>query len=801
MAHSFYLHSLMQWLRILSTCLLVCALSQAKSQTALVQIIHNSADTSVAAIDVWHNSERVAEGLSFHYATPFLTLPASDTALWELRHAGDTTQSPPLFTWTTALPASSKHIFVINGVNDSAHFTPFVPLHLDHRIEAIDLGASTAGVDITFCHGITDIDSIDIAETQLFQLTAFENVAQGEFTDYLSIFTADYSLAFTNAADSIVMGDFDAPFASLGWAGKGITVVSGGFFNQTLNSNGTPLGLWATTREGGPMVCLQPNALNLSAQVQFLHNSSSPILANARITINGQPWINNIQVHEASPFIPLQAGRDAVITIHSNLTQSPIDSIWTDTLNLSSGQSYQLFLTGRGDITSPFEIIVNDNIQPASASIDSLQISFFHGTSFFETISILADTASQTPIVSSLAFAEQPYSLPVPAQREEWIFTNTTDSIVTYDVPLNNSEWTGHALTCLTYGDEQSNSFSAWLASDEGGPMYGLQTLVIPIPPVFAAAQFIHASADESIQQVDVYINDSLYLDDFSFESATPFISIPANTPIDIAIALSNSSDTTAALLHSSMNAIENERYQFILWGIASNTGYNPAPPLQLALNSNLPQPPSAEYCALQFFHASTDAGQISITESTTPIVPFFNTLANGQFSFANFLVANQDYGLAIYNAGANFLYGNYALPLQTWNLSDSTLTIISCGFRGPANNSNGAPFKLLGITNNGNSTELPIFVGVTEPEKSELLIFPNPANTEFKMTWKSAATGKTIFRLVNSIGNTVWEKSMNTGTEIQKITVESTELSDGLYHLEAINAEVHFSQPIIIQH
>ena len=47
-----------------------------------------------------------------------------------------------------------------------------------------------------------------------------------------------------------------------------------------------------------------------------------------------------------------------------------------------------------------------------------------------------------------------------------------------------------------------------------------------------ARLQVIHNSADVAADQVDVYLNGTLLLDNFAFRTATPFIDAPAGTAI-----------------------------------------------------------------------------------------------------------------------------------------------------------------------------------------------------------------------------------------------------------------------------
>ena len=56
-----------------------------------------------------------------------------------------------------------------------------------------------------------------------------------------------------------------------------------------------------------------------------------------------------------------------------------------------------------------------------------------------------------------------------------------------------------------------------------------------------ARVQVIHNSADAAASSVDVYLDSTKIIDDFAFRTATPFIDVPAGTPIKISIAPSNS--------------------------------------------------------------------------------------------------------------------------------------------------------------------------------------------------------------------------------------------------------------------
>jgi hypothetical protein len=57
-----------------------------------------------------------------------------------------------------------------------------------------------------------------------------------------------------------------------------------------------------------------------------------------------------------------------------------------------------------------------------------------------------------------------------------------------------------------------------------------------------ARLQVIHNAADPAAEMVDVYVNGDLFLNDFQFRAATPFVDVPADTELEIGIAPGNSS-------------------------------------------------------------------------------------------------------------------------------------------------------------------------------------------------------------------------------------------------------------------
>src|SRR6187401_3611415 len=93
-----------------------------------------------------------------------------------------------------------------------------------------------------------------------------------------------------------------------------------------------------------------------------------------------------------------------------------------------------------------------------------------------------------------------------------------------------------------------------------------------------AERQVIHNAADPAAATVDVYVNGTLALDDFAFRSATPFLSLPSNVPLDIGVAPGNSMSAADTLKNFTVTLDSGQRYVAIANGVlnASNFASNP---------------------------------------------------------------------------------------------------------------------------------------------------------------------------------------------------------------------------------
>lgn len=93
-----------------------------------------------------------------------------------------------------------------------------------------------------------------------------------------------------------------------------------------------------------------------------------------------------------------------------------------------------------------------------------------------------------------------------------------------------------------------------------------------------AEIQIIHNAADPAAETVDVYVNGTLTLDNFTFRTATPFLSVPSGTLLDIGVAPGNSSSVSDTLKNFPVTLMMGQRYIAVANGVLDpmNFAMNP---------------------------------------------------------------------------------------------------------------------------------------------------------------------------------------------------------------------------------
>jgi hypothetical protein len=772
-----YFHNVICILKNICFTLLICGLcsNSGYAQTAKVQFIHNSQDDSLSIVDVWVGDILWANDLNIHHATPLQQV--TDSALWTIRHAEDS--SIIYHSLLGQLTPSSKNIFTLQGQLDALSNSPFRPLGIHQFSGALEQSSSTSSIEVLFLHGTSDLDSIEIQETQLFQLTAFDNVEYGEYTSYLPLFTADYGWSVLRESDSSLIAEFSLPVSALSWAGRAITVVTSGFVNQSNNNNGEAFAMWATTSAGGALVPLETLRWNITSDVQFMNTSSLPGAESIQITIDGENWQEQLHVHHATPFMPFPSGKEIVVCVNSVLGNGQLNSLWCDTIQLLSGQDYQLIWFGGESTTALPQLYINEWELSEQIPLDSIDLTLFNGTSGWPNLSLRSNNLEQTSIFENVSYAQLSSTARLASVSEEWIIYSGTDSITALHAPFDSLNFNQQQITALTFPDTVLNIPSVWFCSPSGGSMIRLNS---PEIPIYCDIQFIHTSADTSLSTVDVWLNDSLLISSLSFESASNSFTIPCSDTLSIR--LTAAGDSSLTLLENDFLFEPNQLHRLFLWGIFHTQHYNPAPPLTWYHESNVSSSAIGEdEIELRFFHAATDLGSVDLSETTLPIQPLFSNVARGELSESASISSGNNLVFSLRNSPTQFLFASYTLPAALPDFAGQSITLLSSGFRQPANNSNGSPLKMWALVPNGSMNELSPFVGIERLDNTNSLsLFPNPCSTFTQLRGAFKTDGSISILLIDISGRIVSSHQTRAANGMVNEIISVKDLPEGLY-------------------
>lgn len=209
-----------------------------------------------------------------------------------------------------------------------------------------------------------------------------------------------------------------------------------------------------------------------------------------------------------------------------------------------------------------------------------------------------------------------------------------------------------------------------------------------------ARVQVIHNAPDPAADTVDVWLDNTLLLDDFPFRTASPFVNAPAGTAFEVRVSPKTSTDTTNALFIQSFTLTANDTFIVVANGTIGS-GFNPTQPFGLdVFTPALESAGSMMNTNVLVHHGSPDAPTVDVYESSVPAGTIVDDISYG--NFAGYLpLATADYEIEVRNQNNSAIVATYQAPLSTLNLGGEAITVLASGFLDPTQNNNGPAFGL----------------------------------------------------------------------------------------------------------
>ncbi|WP_164856339.1 DUF4397 domain-containing protein [Lujinxingia sediminis] len=215
----------------------------------------------------------------------------------------------------------------------------------------------------------------------------------------------------------------------------------------------------------------------------------------------------------------------------------------------------------------------------------------------------------------------------------------------------------------------------------------------VPIPAGQARIQLIHAAADPNAASVDVYLNETLLLDDFEFRTTTPFVDVDGGDDLEIAIAPGDSESVDDALSTFSAVALPaDERTIIVVAGVLDPPGFSPNPD---GANTTLSLTTFADarersnepnFDQLAIFHASSD--QPAVALALPDGTELLSQLAYGEFAESYLSVAPGVLAFDLLRASDGARQGSFQTPELT---GGEAFVVVATGFADSAQNPDAA--------------------------------------------------------------------------------------------------------------
>ena len=216
-----------------------------------------------------------------------------------------------------------------------------------------------------------------------------------------------------------------------------------------------------------------------------------------------------------------------------------------------------------------------------------------------------------------------------------------------------------------------------------------------------AKLQVIHNAADKAAAVVDIYLGSELAVDDFAFQTATPFGDVPAGIPLRIGVAPGSSTSVSDTIASFTVTLEPDVTYIAVANGVLTPDAFAPNPAgasigFKLFPIANArTEAAMATNVDILVFHGVTDAPAVDIYAGPNKVV---GALDYGTAS-SYLPVPAGVYPIAVAPAGGSPI-ARYTADVT--NLAGQSVTIVASGFLDAGANGGGSPFGLYAVTTEG---------------------------------------------------------------------------------------------------
>ncbi len=459
------------------------ALIPLPTEKSRLQIIHNSADQTVALVDVYTNGFLFANDFAFRTCTPFLDMPSGIEIDFVIAPSNSTSAEDAIVSIENiTFSADEKYILVANGIVSETGYSPAPALSFNMLTNAREEAENMAEINALVMHGSTDAPIFDVEENQFLNLTVIDNIGYGSFSNYIAFPAVDATFDITDETGEEIFASYLAPFQALALEGAAVTVLASGFLNAENNSNGPPIGLWMALAAGGDLIPLEEIIIPpVHARAQIIHNSADEA-ALVDVYLDDLLPLNDFQFRTATPFIDLPAASNISLQFAPSNSSNANDAFASFDFNLTENETYIMIVSGIQSATGynpapSFSVNVFQPGQEASMIASNTDILFYNGSTDSPNIDVNELTLPQNELINNLSYGNFEGYIALAANSNygfEMQDGTGTVTLATYSAPLATLNLEGNAITLFASGflnpinNSNGAAYEIWVALADG---------------------------------------------------------------------------------------------------------------------------------------------------------------------------------------------------------------------------------------------------------------------------------------------------------------------------------------------
>ena len=464
--------------------------------SAKLQLIHNAADPSLETTDVYLNGMKLLDDFSFRTATPFLTMAAGNLLNFGIAPGNSTSVADTFRNFPAVLDSGVYYNGITCGVVDTNNFAPNpdrrdIFFDIFGRDSVPTISRVPGQVEISFVHGVTDRETVDIAALNL-GITLFDNVAYGRVTPYLAVMPAVYTVDVMDSSGHSILSSFEANLTDL--QDSAVVVFASGFADSALNQDGPEVGFYLVFSNGN--VIKLPEVMN-EARIQLVHNAPDSILNVVDVYYNDVLWINDFTFRHATPFMTVPAGQIFMVGIAPGSSTSVLDTIVSFPVDLLPNETQIGFASGVLDTSNfapnpdsadiSFTFFGNDLGRESSHTPGMLELFVAHGATDAPMVNVVVRNVG--PLFENLGYGDVTgYTAIAPDVYTVDLVDNATSTILdSFNVDFSGLANNAIGVFASGFLDTTAN---------QNGPTFGLyavlasgEVIELPVIPTAIAGQ------------------------------------------------------------------------------------------------------------------------------------------------------------------------------------------------------------------------------------------------------------------------------------------------------------------------